>query len=56
MVQHDAALCQLWRVQVAENAQKVPEFPHLRVPQEGAQCDASRTAASGADPASGATR
>jgi hypothetical protein len=51
MVQHGAALCQLWRVQMAENAQKVPEFSHVR-----AQRDASRTAAPGADMASGAMR
>jgi hypothetical protein len=43
MVQHGAALCQLWRVQMTENAQNVPKFPPARAPQAGAPRDASRT-------------
>jgi hypothetical protein len=56
MVQHRAALCQLWRVQMAENAQKVPKFPPAHAPHEGVQGDAHWTVDTAADPAFGATR
>lgn len=56
MVQHGAALCQLWHVQVAENAQKVPKFACTCAPQEGVHRDVSPTAALGAGMGFGATR
>lgn len=55
MVQHRAALCQLWHVQMAENAQKVPEFPSIRAPRYGVQRDACPTAPLGVGPVHGAT-
>lgn len=56
MVQHRAALCQLWRVQVAENAHNVPDFPPARTPHEGVLGDAHWRAAIAVGPVRGATR